>query len=115
MRWLACRPCQRRFKNRKARGNPLYSLPRIGRWRAQAGKARKGHYPALLVSVETVEKWLTLAQQRCAYFEDLHRSGRWQRIYRDQSALQARMQSAVQDAEHWAKVLEHAMSKQKAA
>jgi uncharacterized repeat protein (TIGR03809 family) len=61
--------------------------------------------PPLLVSVQTVEKWLTLAQRRCAYFEELHESGRWRRMYSEQSALQAAMHNAVQDAENWANLL----------
>ena len=67
----------------------------------------------LIVSAQTIEKWLTLAQRRCAYIEELHQSGRWQRFYREPSALRVRMQSAVQDAENCAKVLEHAMSKER--
>jgi hypothetical protein len=65
-----------------------------------------------LVSVETVEKWLTLAQRRCAYFEGLQQSGRWRRIYSEESALQSEMHNAVRDAENWTKVLERALNAQ---
>ena len=65
-----------------------------------------------LVSVETIEKWFALAQRRCAYFEELHQSGRWQRIYPDQLALQTRMQKAVLDVVQWSTVLERAMNAQ---
>jgi hypothetical protein len=79
---------------------------------------RKGRYkrvePAASRFCETIDKWLTLAQRRCAFFENLRQSGRWQRIYSEQSALQAAMQNAVADVLNWAKVLEHAISKEKA-
>jgi uncharacterized repeat protein (TIGR03809 family) len=48
-------------------------------------------------------KWRALAEQRCAHFDDLYRSGRWQRYYTEPEFLAA-LRDAVTIAERWAKI-----------
>jgi uncharacterized repeat protein (TIGR03809 family) len=48
-------------------------------------------------------KWRVLAQQRCVHFDDLYRTGRWQRYYTEPEFLAA-LRDAVTIAERWAKI-----------
>jgi uncharacterized repeat protein (TIGR03809 family) len=49
------------------------------------------------------QRWRVLAEQRCAHFDDLYRSGRWKRYYTEQEFLAA-LRDAVMIAERWAKI-----------
>jgi uncharacterized repeat protein (TIGR03809 family) len=51
----------------------------------------------------TAGKWRVLAEQRCAHFDDLYRSGRWKRYYTEQEFLVV-LRDAVTIAERWAKI-----------
>jgi uncharacterized repeat protein (TIGR03809 family) len=48
-------------------------------------------------------KWRVLAEQRCAHFDDLYRSGRWKRYYTEPEFL-AELRHTVMLAERWAKI-----------
>jgi uncharacterized repeat protein (TIGR03809 family) len=53
---------------------------------------------------ETVSrKWREFAERRCAYFLDLHRSGRWKHYYTEEEFI-ARLRDVRNAAEIWAKL-----------
>jgi len=52
-----------------------------------------------------IRKFHALAEQRCAYFVELHRSGRW-RHYHTADELAVLMSEAMALAERWRRMLE---------
>jgi uncharacterized repeat protein (TIGR03809 family) len=52
---------------------------------------------------EVAQKWRVLAERRCAYFFELHRSGRWRRYYGEAQFL-LRMREAIRLSERWAEI-----------
>ena len=52
---------------------------------------------------EVAQKWRLLAERRCAYFLELHRSGRWRRYYSEEQFL-ARLREAIELSERWTEI-----------
>jgi uncharacterized repeat protein (TIGR03809 family) len=52
---------------------------------------------------EVAQKWRLLAERRCAYFLELHRSGRWRRYYSEEQFL-ARLREAIELSERWMEI-----------
>jgi uncharacterized repeat protein (TIGR03809 family) len=52
---------------------------------------------------EVAQKWRALADRRCEYFLELHRSGRWRRYYSEEQFL-VRMREAIRLSERWAEI-----------
>lgn len=57
-----------------------------------------------VVSVESARKWLSLAERRRSYFVDLYRSGRWSKLY-DEESMRAHMLDVIADVERWTAVV----------
>lgn len=49
---------------------------------------------------EVAQKWRVLAERRCAYFLELHRSGRWRHYYSEEQFL-VRLREAIRLSERW--------------
>ena len=49
---------------------------------------------------EVAQKWRDLAERRCAYFLELHRSGRWRHYYSEEQFL-VRLREAIRQNERW--------------
>jgi hypothetical protein len=58
---------------------------------------------------EIARKWLALAERRLEYLDDLHRSGRYQKFFTEQSLL-AIKRATQQTARQWASLLPPMMS-----
>jgi uncharacterized repeat protein (TIGR03809 family) len=52
---------------------------------------------------EVAHKWRALAERRCAYFLELHRSGRWRRYYSEEQFL-VRLHEAIELSERWVEI-----------
>jgi uncharacterized repeat protein (TIGR03809 family) len=52
---------------------------------------------------EVAQKWRVLAERRCAYFLELHYSGRWKHYYSQEQFLD-RLRGAVRLSERWAEI-----------
>jgi len=48
-------------------------------------------------------KWRDLAERRRDYYVELHRSGRWQRYYTEESFARL-LRAAVRDASEWSQI-----------
>ena len=57
------------------------------------------------MSVEAVRKWHALAERRRRHYVELYRSERWRRYFKEETFLEL-MREAIQNTEHWAKILE---------
>ena len=52
---------------------------------------------------EVAQKWRALAERRCAYFLELHRSGRWRHYYSEEQFL-VRLREAIELSERWVEI-----------
>jgi uncharacterized repeat protein (TIGR03809 family) len=52
---------------------------------------------------EVAQKWRALAERRCVYFLELHRSGRWRHYYSEEQFL-VRLREAIQVKERWVEI-----------
>ncbi len=52
---------------------------------------------------EVAQKWRDLAERRCAYFLELHRSGRWRHYYSEEQFL-VRLREAIRLSERWVQI-----------
>ena len=57
------------------------------------------------MSIETVRKLHALAERRRRHYVELYRSERWRRYFTEEAFL-LRMRDVIQNAEHWARILE---------
>ena len=48
-----------------------------------------------------VTNWRALSLKRLAYLDELKRSGRWQRAFSSEAALEEALRAASEDAETW--------------
>ena len=56
-------------------------------------------------SIESARKWHALAERRRRHYVELYRSERWRRYFKEETFLEL-MREAIQNTEHWAKILE---------
>ena len=49
----------------------------------------------------TIVSWRALALKRLAHLDELKRSGRWQRHFASEQALEEALREAAADAERW--------------
>jgi hypothetical protein len=56
-------------------------------------------------SIQAVRKWHALAERRRRHYVELYRSERWRRYFTEEAFL-LRMRDVIQNAEHWARILE---------
>jgi uncharacterized repeat protein (TIGR03809 family) len=52
---------------------------------------------------EVAQKWRDLAERRCVYFLELHRSGRWRHYYSEEQFL-VRLREAIRLNERWLEI-----------
>ena len=52
---------------------------------------------------EVAQKWRGLAERRCAYFLELHRSGRWRHYYSEAQFIE-RLREAILLSERWVEI-----------
>src|SRR3954466_15229736 len=52
---------------------------------------------------EVAQKWRDLAERRCGYFLELHRSGRWRHYYSEEQFL-VRLREAIELSERWVEI-----------
>ena len=56
-------------------------------------------------SAESARKWHALSERRRRHYVELYRSERWRRYFKEEIFLEL-MREAIQNTEHWAKILE---------
>jgi uncharacterized repeat protein (TIGR03809 family) len=64
-----------------------------------------GDAAAFRGSIELARKWHALAERRRRHYVELYRSERWRRYFKEEKFLEL-MREAIQNTEHWAKILE---------
>jgi uncharacterized repeat protein (TIGR03809 family) len=52
---------------------------------------------------EVAQKWRALAERRCVYLLELHRSGRWRHYYSEEQFL-VRLREAIRLNERWLEI-----------
>jgi uncharacterized repeat protein (TIGR03809 family) len=52
---------------------------------------------------EVAQKWRALAERRCVYLLELHRSGRWRHYYSEEQFL-VRLREAIELSERWVEI-----------
>lgn len=60
---------------------------------------------AYRIPIEIAIGWQRLAERQCGYLHQMHRSGRWRRLY-DEDEFRRLLQEAVDSARQWAAIVE---------